>query len=311
MTAKTDRPQRPAWPPRLVVFATCWLVSLVLLVSAVGGMGYATLLPRLMPMTALDSPIAYDPELSIVADREKFRRELAPIIENKESTESKALAILEWVMNQFARTENWAAASSWEMVEHGRAGGGLICGGLAQVFHDALIANGIPARRVLLQRNVFDIHDSHATVEVLVGGRWRVYDPTFHVSVKVDGSRIGAIGMRKRLLIGKGEGVEVEFLGDVKYPARIETYPLRYEAHFDNVYIELKRSTGFVRALPFLGPWLGPQWGYQGDDPGLSTGAQDFYRVLYYTTLVVLPAINLLLLLAVILMWGRFRRAGA
>lgn len=310
MTGKADSAEQGTrWPPLLVVVTTCWVVSLVVFVIAMVGLGYTTQLPRLVPMNGLDSPDAYDPRLSVESDRERFRRELAPIVAKLDTTEARVLAILEWVMNQIPKVESRSAKSSWQMVELGRADGGLICSGMAQLFHDALITQGIPARRILLQRNVFDVFDTHATVEAFVDGKWRVYDPTFHVALKANGARIGAYEEQSWLQKRQGTSVEVEFLGDVRYPARIGAYPIRYEAHFDNVYVELKRSHGIVRAIPFLGVWLGPQWAYQGDGSGLSTMAQDFYRFLYYATMVVLPAINLILLLAMGHLWRKARRS--
>lgn len=306
---KTDKYDiATVWPPLLVVVATCWVVSLVVFAIAMVGLGYTTQLPRLVPMIGLESPDAYDPRLSVESDRERFRQELVPIVAKLDTTEAKVLAILEWVMNQIPKVQNRFAKSSWEMVELGRADVGLICSGMAQLFHDALITQGIPARRVLLQRNVFDVFDTHVTVEAFVDGKWRVYDPTFHVVLKANGAHIGAYEEQSWLQKRQGTNVEVKFLGDVRYPARIGVYPIRYEAHFDNVYVELKNSHGIVRAIPFISVWLGPQWAYQGDGAGLSTMAQDFYRFLYYATLVALPAINLVLLLAMVFLWRNERR---
>lgn len=310
MTGKADSAKKEitTWQPLLVVVTTCWVVSLMILVIAMVGLGYTTQLPRLVSMNGLESPDSYDPRLSVEYDREHFRRGLTPMVAKLDTTEAKVLAILEWVMNQIPKVESRPGKSSWEMVELGRVGGGQICSGMAQLFHDALITQGNPARRVLLQRNVFDVFDTHVTVEAFVDGKWRVYDPTFHVALKENGTRIGAYEAQSWLQKIRGTNLAVEFLGDVRYPARTNVYPLRYEAHFNNVYVELKRSHGIVRAIPFIGVWLGPQWAYQGEGSGISTMAQDFYRFLYYGTLVVLPAINLVLLLAMGYLWRTARR---
>lgn len=107
MTGKSDKPCfGSAWPPLLVVVTTCWVVSLVIFLTAMSSMRYATGLPRLVPMTGLDSPDAYDSRLSVESDRERFRRELALVAANLDTTEAKVLAILEWVMNQIPRVES-------------------------------------------------------------------------------------------------------------------------------------------------------------------------------------------------------------
>lgn len=302
-----------AWTKTLIIITTCWVLSALLSVFAVVGMRYATGLPRLVPMVGLESPQAYDPRLTVESDRERFHRELAPVVANMDTTEAKVLAILEWVMNQIPKVEHRYAKSSWAMVEIGRAGGGLICGGMAQVFKDALLAKGIPARKVFLQRNLFDTFDTHVTVEVWVDGQWQLYDPTFHLALKASGKRIGVFEARDWYLKGMGTPVIPDFLGEVRYPVRFEFYPIRYHTLLNNAYIELRQEhNGFLREATNRGIWLGPRHllAYPRDDKGLSTAAQDFYRYLYYGALVVLPAINLVLLVFIFLIWRRSKRYG-
>lgn len=306
--AGRDEPGR-AWSPLLVIVVTCWVVTFLILVLAVTGMRYATGLSRIVPMSGLESRDAYDPHLSVESDRERFRRELTPIVEKLDTTEAKVLAILEWVMNQISKVENRSAKSSWEMVEIGRAGGGLLCGGMAQIFKDALLAQGIPARSVTLQRNLFDLYDVHASVEAWVDGKWRLYDPTFHLTLKAGGKRVGAFEAREWFIKGRGAPVELEFLGEVKYPARVDNYPIRYGIHFNNIYVDFRRDMWLLSDIPFVGRWLSRELVYSSSDPGLSAMPQETYRFLYFTTLVVLPAINLILLVAMFLLWLKVRRA--
>jgi hypothetical protein len=305
-----------AWTKTLVVIATCWVLSAIVLVLAVVGMRCATGLPRLVPMSGLESPNAYDARLTIESDRDRFRHELAPVVTNSDEAEAKVLAILEWVMNQIPKVENRYAKSSWEMIEIGRAGGGLICAGMAQVFTDALLANGIPARRVFLLRNMNDNLDTHVTVEAWVDGKWRIYDPTFHISFKRNGTTVGVYEARDWFIKQKGQYIAVQFLGDVHYPARIDAYPIRYVALFNNVFIAIPHSYSRAYDIPIFGGyiakasgiWFGPDWGYPIKDDGLSMKATDFYRFLYYATLCVLPTINMVLLLAMWLIWRKAKR---
>jgi hypothetical protein len=143
------------------------------------------------------------------------------------------------VINQVAAIGNAKSTGSWKKVEVGRGGGGQLCTGMAQLFHDVLIFLDIPTRRVLLQRNVFDVFDTHPTIEAFVGGKWRVYAPTFDIALKTDGARIGAYEAQNMLLISKVANVQIEFFGDVRYPARINSYPIRYKVHFDNAQTSL------------------------------------------------------------------------
>ena len=271
-----------------------------------------TLLPNIYPIDgSISSSTVYDPHLAVTTDREQFRKELDPEIRRLEGTEAKTLRILSWVMNQFPRVENWAAHSSWEMIEHGRAGGGLICGGLAQVFHDALVANGIPARRVILWRNMFELGDTHTTVEAFIDGKWRIFDPTFHVSVKIGGERVGAFDVQQHLEKSGPKNIAIEFHGSVKYPARTETYYIDYLVLFDNVFVEVHRSLGYLRAIPLIGPLIGPQWVYPGNIREFDVSHIQFYRLLYLSTMIVLPALALLFFVAAVAVWLRIRRIEA
>jgi hypothetical protein len=125
---------------------------------------------------------------------------------------------------------------------------GLLCAGMAHLYRDALLSIGIPARKVILKHQKFSTLDSHVTVEAWINGGWRIYDPTFHITLKRGGERIGAFEAQDWAVFGKGKPFSIEFLGAVLYPARIEKYPLRYEAHFNNVFIEL-RSGSFPRHI--------------------------------------------------------------
>lgn len=125
---------------------------------------------------------------------------------------------------------------------------GLLCAGMAHVYRDALLSQGIQARKVVLKRQRYGREDTHVTVEAWINGKWRIYDPTFHITLKSNGERIGAFDAQDWVLYGKGKPFTIEFLGDVAYPARVETYHVRYEAHFNNVFVEL-RSGSFPRHI--------------------------------------------------------------
>ena len=154
---------------------------------------------------------------------------------------------------------------------------------------------------------MFDLYDTHQTVEAWVDGKWTLYDPTFHLTLKVDGKRVGAFEAREWFIKGRGKPVELEFLGEVKYPARVDNYPLRYEILFNNIYVDLDDDMGPIRFIPFVGPWITRNHMYLSSDIGLSTMPQNFYRFLYNIVLIVIPVINLLLFLGMVLLWRKAR----
>lgn len=284
-----------------IVLATAFAVTALVWLGALIGLRHWTGLPRISPSTYLNHPGAYNSAVRH-QDLEHLREELAPIIGKGMSDEAKTLAVLQWVMNQIPRVENRVSSSGWEMVEAGRAGRGLLCGGMSIVFRDALLANDIPARLVFLQRNLFDMHDTHVTVEVFIDGMWRIYDPTFHITVKVNGERVGAMQARE-WIYKNGGGVEFEFLGDVRYPARITEYPISYVALLNNMYVELWADLGPLGKVPGLGRWLSRELAYPAENYGLNTNGQDAYRAMYATVIFVLPVILHLLFGALILSW--------
>lgn len=299
------------WQPFLVVVATCWFISFTILVMAVAGLRYATGLQRLVPMSGLDAPASYDTRLAVESDRERFRRELAPIVGKLNATEAKVLATLEWVMNQIPKVESQSAKSSWEMVEIGRTGGGLICGGMAQIFKDALLAQDIPARSVVFKRDIFATHDTHVSVEAWVDGKWRLYDPTFHLTLKAGDERVGAFEGRDWFISGRGKPVELEFLGDVRYPARVNKYYIRYEALLNNVFINARNDAGIIGKTPVLGSLLGGGLKFPStrQSAGSSKMALRVYRFIYQVTFVALPVINLVLLFTMWCLWQKALRS--
>lgn len=187
--------------------------------------------------TASTASIGFDDTVSTDADRARFRDALRSTVDKLPAGEPRVLAILDWTMAQVGRVEPFETRSSWEMVARARAGRGLLCGGMARIFHDALISNGIPARIVLMRRDNFNKFDTHATVEAYVGGAWRVYDPTFHITLNRGGRPTGIYDARLATITGEAPPVTVVNLGATRYPRPFENYYIRYPALLNDVYI--------------------------------------------------------------------------
>lgn len=224
-----------------------WSVALavVLIFALRATTGFSPIVER----PDLDSASAYTVSPDLVR--------IAPPIHGTD--EERTLQILRFVMNDESNK-------------------GLLCAGMAQVFRDALLSIGIPARKIVLKRNLFDTFDTHVTVEAWINGKWRIYDPTFHIKVNAS-----AYEVRDWELKGKGKPLKIEFLGEVAYPARLETYPLRYEAHFNNVFVELR--SGWIRPRHVLA--------YKADHD-LSPHEHGLFSWAMFTLLFVLPAIALM-----------------
>lgn len=108
-------------------------------------------------------------------------------------------------------------------------GVGHICGGLALTYTVALEAFGIPARYVGLHAAAHTTADNHASVEFHDGKRWIASDPTFNVSFRRAGHRLGWEAVRQTLL--DGGSIEVRSDGYEVAPGR----------RLNRYYVPLKR----------------------------------------------------------------------
>lgn len=205
--------------------------------AALGGLKAFGGMPLLVATDSVESPQFDDPILLRPSDAEHFRQALAVELAGTHSEEARVLKILAWTMNQVPKIDAWEADSAWQMVEQARAGRGLVCGGMARIFHDALVSHGIRARIVLLQRNLFDPRDTHATVEAYVDGAWRLYDPTFHLTLNMSQRRVGALEARRAIFAGKNN-LALNHLGSTNYPARTDNYYISYTSLMNNIYVQ-------------------------------------------------------------------------
>lgn len=122
-----------------------------------------------------------------------------------------------------------------DIFDHAKAGGGLSCAGMAELFLHALRAQGYKVRKLFVVKSIGDPYATHTLVEVFENNKWVIYDPTFNVSFKKNGQILGAVDISKSLIDGSFKQIEPVFYGEVAYPARLETYPIYWVAHFNNV----------------------------------------------------------------------------
>jgi hypothetical protein len=248
------------------------------------------------------SPTLFDGELGRPSDRKLYERALAKVIQNSQSEEARALNILAWVMDQVPLVRSdFTSRSSWELVEHARKGGGLSCGGMAQILHDALVASDIPARRVALQTDLIGLGEGHVVVEALVDGRWIVFDPTFHVTLRAHNRRISAIEAQELTQKIGHNSVQIEFLGETKYPARTKNYYYNYLSLYRYVFVEARM--GRLSRMPVINYWVGPVWKYR-EISVLSKKPILAYQILYHFSMGILPA-SIFLILVFMLLRGK------
>jgi hypothetical protein len=285
-----------------------FLLAGVLVATVVSGLGVVFILQqgiglqRIVPVDRTQDADQYHREVFNPADLPKLREQLHAEGITKLGGEEQVLATLRWVMSQTAKVEHNSAEGGWAVLQSIRQGAGMLCASTAELFRDALLAVDVPARKVFLIRDVFG-GDSHATVEAWVGGKWRLYDPTFHVALKsVDsGDRLGILDAQRWFVEGVGKSVEFEFLGEVKYPVRLERYYIRYEALLNNVFIELRRGAPWLRYVPWARPSVGPVWGYpESNSAKVRTRHYDVYTWLYYFSIVGAPSLAIALVFGIV-----------
>lgn len=140
---------------------------------------------------------------------------------------------------------------------------GKNCNGMSELFLHALRLQGYKARKLFVVKSIGDPAATHTLVEVYENDKWVVYDPTFNVSFERDGQLLGATDIAKSLLDGSFKAIKPLFYGEVAYKARLETYPIYWLAHFNNVLLfkyGKYSSSWFIRntfELP-LRYWQGP-----------------------------------------------------
>ena len=186
------------------------------------------------------------------ADVRFFREVLPDSVQQIES-------ILRWTMMLTDSIDDPGVMTAEQAYEVAIRGGGLVCGQLASIFEAALTARGFTARRVQIVRSLFSEGDTHETVEVLVNGRWILYDPTFHVSYARRGQLLGAADLHAALLDGSLDQITPVFRGEVRYPARLETYYLDWRPLYNDVTVFDAGGKALWRKLPPMRYWRGPR----------------------------------------------------
>lgn len=172
------------------------------------------------------------------------------------------LVLLEQVMNSVNKIETRPRYDALSVYRDSLKGKGTLCGGMASLYFSVLRLNGINARIVLLTRNLYDIYDTHTTVEVLINNRWVIFDPSFNVSFEKEGKLIGSQEIKESLCDGSLYKIKPVFYGNVAYPARIENYYIYWLPFFNNVFIINNQNYSVWHKVPPFRYWFGPKYYY-------------------------------------------------
>jgi len=233
-----------------------------------------------------------------------FEQELAKADFTKGGGKQKIIDVLQWTMNQVKETGVGNPQSAREALEMARHGKGLSCGPMSAVYTNALHALGFKVRPIQLIRSLFNNADTHVTTEVLLDGRWVIFDPTFNVSYEKNGRLIGAKEIKRALLDGTSAQIKPVFYGKVAYPARLQTYYVNWLPLYNNVLVSDQGTPGRLSKLPPMRYWIGPRTHYlsiSNVEQGL--GGVEFIKQAYFIFVVALPIAWFVLVLLAVLLW--------
>lgn len=212
--------------------------------------------------------------------------------------------LLQQTMNSVNKIEKTDYSNAWEAYSIAKSGKGLLCDGMAEIYLATLTSNGIPSRMVVLRKNIFEIYDTHATVEVFKDNRWVIYDPTFNCSFEKNGQLIGAQEISDSLYDGTAVSIKPVFYGEVKYPARLEEYYIDWLPLYNNVSVMDNSSRCVLFKLPPLRYWKGSVEYYE-QKTSFPSNHMEYTETIYRFIIVILPVV--IILLAITLMIILFR----
>lgn len=196
---------------------------------------------------------------------------------------SKVLKILKTTMNEVGRIESGSPYEIEALRQHVHDGGGALCGGMSLLFSENLAAAGIESRIVSFRRDLEMLGDTHVSVEVPYEGGWIIADPTFHVLFEQDGELLGANDIRSA--VEKGLEVSPRFLGEVNYPARLESYYMDFRPLMDHVFIN--ENSPAILQLPPLTYFFAGTKSYFTNNPELKKLYDSSNRELFLLSFVL------------------------
>jgi hypothetical protein len=199
------------------------------------------------------------------------------------------LGALQWTMNRTDKIGLNPHNDPDSLLFSLENGYGAMCNDMAVIYQNSLASMGLPSRKVILMRNIFDLYDTHTTVEVKLNKKWVIMDPTFNVSFTDSrGTLLSAQEIKIFFLKGKYREINPVFYGETKYPARLGNYYLDFLPFYNNVFIADNDNPKWYSALPPFRYWFGPKIYYE-KLPAESDHHLRFVQNFYFIVIVVLP----------------------
>lgn len=216
---------------------------------------------------------------------------------DSEKSVEQVLRLQKWVGDHIHNVGVFfGAITPYELLQEGLKGTPLACDSMSRILREALALLGYKARNVQLYADIFNSDDTHVVVEVFIGDRWLIFDPTFNVTYQTQEKKLLGVREVQTDLKQKGpESVKAIYHGARVYPARLETYYMDWRPLFTNAaYISTEGTTKF----PPLRWWLGPKYYYFGESP---TSLVKSHNSALFISIVVVPTL-LIIVFAILCM---------
>ncbi len=182
--------------------------------------------------------------------------------------------------------------------------GVLTCNGMAELYLHALRLQGVKARKLFVVKNFGDPYQSHTTVEIFIDGKWRIFDPTFHVSFKKNDQLLGAQDIAESIIDGSFSKIEPVFYGEVNYSCRLDSYYMHWLSLYNNIllfkYPQPVSSVVQKLMQQLTRYWNGPVLYYFSQD-GLVNRYFEILNRVYFLIICILPLMIILIVFLLLL----------
>ena len=172
--------------------------------------------------------------------RKNLRNSVPADIKLMETDKDKYLALAKWVRGETKKVESEIViANPYVNLKEMQAGKGAICGTMTHVFVASANSLGLPARYILLLRDLsYENYDTHAVAEVYIDGQWVVIDPTFNAYYTINGKMASAIEIQRNALapLNDNANIKVNYVDDRMFSETI----------YDNYYINPSNLYNYV-----------------------------------------------------------------
>ncbi len=179
---------------------------------------------------------------------------MGDVTPTNEFTIEKAITIREALLNVTSFKNEGIENGPIGLLRGLRAGKTLSCWDISLVYGYMLKTVGFKVRHIAVSRSLFDIWDSHTTVEVWdeKRGKWILSDPTFNVSFKKNNEYLSSDELYDLIHSGNCSLIRV-FHGKVtNHEYSLDKYYISYFSLFDNLFYisHINLNAGILKYPP-------------------------------------------------------------